>query len=350
MSRSVLLIVSVDTEEDNWRPCRDGVTVENIRELPRLDTLFRRLGVRATYLTTYQVAIRDWAAATLRELHAGGAELGAHLHPWNTPPLDEPLLARNSMLKNLPAELQRRKLERLTATLWEAVGARPLCFRAGRYGIGPDTITALIQCGYQVDTSVTPFVSWQDVDDGPTFEGAPLDPYCLGGGADVRIPQPSGALLEIPMSTGYSRSPFSVWGAVHRLLAARALRPLHALGLASRLGVVQRILLSPETSSVADMVTLSRRLIDEGHRHLHLFFHSASLCPGLSPFAADRAGVERIYRSIDAYVEDVSRMATLTCVTVSEAAARLAAGGAPEPTAGASASVPTGPPLPPATA
>src|SRR5437879_6190931 len=42
MSKPMLLIVSIDTEEDNWHPCRDGVTVENIRELPRLDALFQR--------------------------------------------------------------------------------------------------------------------------------------------------------------------------------------------------------------------------------------------------------------------------------------------------------------------
>src|ERR1043166_10087717 len=75
MTRSILVMVSIDTEEDNWRPCRDGVTIDNIRELPRLDALLRRLGVRATYFTTYQVAIREWAVALLQELQAGGAEI-----------------------------------------------------------------------------------------------------------------------------------------------------------------------------------------------------------------------------------------------------------------------------------
>src|SRR5438552_11160504 len=249
MSPPILLIVSVDTEEDNWQPCREGVTIENIRELPRLDVLFQQLGVRATYFATYQVAIREWAAATLRQLRTGGAEIGAHLHPWNTPPLEEPLLPRNSMLKNLPPALQLAKLERLTATLREAIGARPVAFRAGRYGLGTDTITALIRCGYQIDSSVTPFVSWEAFDDGPTFVGAPLDIYRHGGGRDVRIPEPDGALLEFPVSSGYSRAPFSVWNGVYRMLAAG-----HAVGLASRVGLVKRILLSPEAHSVADML------------------------------------------------------------------------------------------------
>ena len=336
MTIPTLLIVSIDTEEDDWRPRRDGVTVENIRELPRTDALLKGLGVRATYFTTYQVAIRDWAAAILQDLHNGGAELGAHLHPWNTPPLDEPFAPRNTMLKNLPAGLQLAKLEYLTRTLHQTLGGRPVVFRAGRYGLGPDTVTALIGCGYRVDSSVTPFTSWEAFDDGPTFIGAPFNPYRLAGDADVRIPQPGGALLEIPMSVGYNRPPSRAWASVYRVLSAPALRPLHLRGIASRAGIVKRIGLSPETDSVADMLTLSRRLLDAGVRYLHLFLHSPSLSPGLSPFAPDQAGVEEMYRAIASYVERVGRVTPLRFVTVSEAASLLDTVESPELVAAAS--------------
>jgi hypothetical protein len=323
MSKPTLLIVSIDTEEDNWRPTRDGITVENIRELPRLDALFQRLGVRATYFTTYQVARHDWAAGILRELHGGGAELGAHLHPWNTPPLDEPFVPRNTMVKNLPAALQLAKVEHLTAALREACGGRPVAFRAGRYGLGPDTVKALVSCGYRVDSSVTPFVSWEDNDDGPTFVGAPMRPYRLSGNVDVRVPQPDGALIELPMSIGYSRPPSMPWTGLHRLLSTRVLRRLRLRGVAARLGLLKRISLSPETDSVADMLTLTRRLLDAGIGHLHLFFHSPSLRPGLSEFNPDAESVEGMYRAIASYVEGAGRMTALRFVTVSEAAMLL---------------------------
>ena len=323
MSKATLLIVSIDTEEDNWRPTRDGITVENIRELPRLDALFQRLGVRATYFTTYQVARHDWAADILRELHGGGAELGAHLHPWNTPPLDEPFVPRNTMLKNLPAALQLAKVEHLTAALREAFGGRPVAFRAGRYGLGPEGVKALVSCGYRVDSSVTPFVSWEDNDDGPTFVGAPMRPYRLSGNGDVRVPQPDGALIELPMSIGYSRPPSMPWTGLHRLLSTRLLRRLRLRGVAARLGLLKRISLSPETDSVADMLTLTRRLLDVGIGHLHLFFHSPSLRPGLSEFNPDADSVEGMYRAIASYVEGAGRMTGLRFVTVSEAAMLL---------------------------
>lgn len=326
MSKPTLLIVSIDTEEDNWRPSRDGITVENIRELPRLDALFQRLGVRATYFTAYQVALHDWAAGILRELHGGGAELGAHLHPWNTPPLDEPFTPRNTMLKNLAAELQVAKIEHLTAALHEALGGRPVAFRAGRYGLGPETVKALLHCGYRVDSSVTPFVSWEAYDDGPTFVGAPLRPYRLSGNHDVRVPRPDGSLMELPVSIGYSRPPTLPWRSLHRLLSARVLHRLHLRGVAARVGLLKRIALSPETDSVPDMLTLTRRLLDAGVGHLHLFFHSPSLRAGLSPFNPDADSVEEMYRAIASYVEGAGRLTQLRFVTVSEAAMLLREG------------------------
>src|ERR1043166_6935984 len=118
MPRTIRLTVSIDTEEDNWQPRRDGVTIENIRELPRLDGLFQRLGVRATYFTSYQVAVQEWAAATIRQLRGGGGGGGggpAPPRPRKTPPPGgEPSTPRNCMLCIPPPQLQLAKLERLT--------------------------------------------------------------------------------------------------------------------------------------------------------------------------------------------------------------------------------------------
>src|SRR2546422_4991445 len=209
-SGGVLLLVSIDTEEDNWHRSRHDVTLENIGELRQLAAFFKRLGVRPTYFTTYQVAADSRAADVLKEACAtGGGEIAAHLPPWNTPPLTEAFVPRNSMLKNLPAELQLAKLRRLTAALEASFDFAPRAFRAGRYGLGRDTVAALLCCGYRVDSSVMPFVSWEEVDEGPTFVGAPLVAYRLAQGLDVTRAAEGGDLLEIPLSSGFSRRPFS---------------------------------------------------------------------------------------------------------------------------------------------
>ena len=66
-SGGVLLLVSIDTEEDNWHRSRHDVTLENIGELRQLAAFFKRLGVRPTYFTTYQVAADSRAAFPSRE-------------------------------------------------------------------------------------------------------------------------------------------------------------------------------------------------------------------------------------------------------------------------------------------
>ena len=322
MPDSVRFIVSIDTEEDNWYRSRQRITLENIGELRRQARFFDRLGIRPTYFTTYHVAGDARAADVIREVSSGGgSEIGAHLHPWNTPPLTEAFTPRNSMLKNLPAELQERKLRALTGMLEEAFGARPRAFRAGRYGLGQGTVAVLLRCGYSVDSSVTPFVTWKTFDDGPSFDGAPLDVYRLAPDREVTLPARDGELTEVPLSCGFSRGPFAVWGRVRRALDTAALRRLRLIGLAARTGLCKRIMLSPEVASGADMLTLSRRLLEKGVGHLHLSWHSPSLQPGLGPFTRTQADVDRLYATVEAYLEQLSRMATLKFVTVSEAAA-----------------------------
>jgi hypothetical protein len=320
----VALVVSIDTEEDNWRPTRDGIRIENVRELPALQRFLTGLGLRPTYFADHPVASEPWSAAVLRELaESGAAEIGAHLHPWNTPPLEEALLPRHSMLKNLPVELQRRKLRSLHDALTAATGRAPRSFRAGRFGLGPETVGELLECGYRVDSSVTPWIDWSDFDGGPDFRGAPLGCYRVPPDGDLLRAAADGPLLELPLSSGFTRWPFRWRAAAHAALRGPALRRLPLARLASRLGIVRRVILTPEAESIADMLALARRLLERGTRFLHCFWHSPSLLPGLSPFvrsASERAG---LFARIAAFVEGAARLAPIVPMTVGEAAQAL---------------------------
>jgi peptidoglycan/xylan/chitin deacetylase (PgdA/CDA1 family) len=323
-TRETIVVVSIDTEEDNWYRSRTDIAVQNILEIRRLAPFLDRLGVRPTYFTTYQVAIEPRAADTLREAcDDGTAEIGAHLHPWNTPPLTEAFVPPNSMTKNLAPALQLAKIQRLTRALEDAFGGRPRAFRAGRYGLGGDTVSALLCCGYEVDSSVNPFTDLKAMDDGPNFVGAPLNVYRIGWGGDPRRPNPKGELLEVPLSCGFSRGPFSFWDPARRMLERAPLRWLRLAGAATRAGIVKRLVLCPELASVDEMLTLSRRLLEHGVRHLHISWHSPTLMPGLGPFAATAKDVSRLYGSVDAYFDGLSRLTTVKFATVTEAAALL---------------------------
>ena len=325
--RNIPLVVSVDVEEDNWRSVRDGVSAENVRELPKFAALCERLGIRPTYFVTYQAAAQPWAQDVLRELCTDGrAELASHIHPWNTPPFDEEPGFGATMLRNYGYAAQLAKIRTITDTLSRVCGKKPVSFRAGRFGVGRETIAALIEAGYGVDSSVTPFYAWGVFDGGPEFFGADLSIYTLDGRGDVRRAVPGGPIVEVPLSTGFTRFPVSWWTEMETFFRQPAVHALHLRGMAARTRLTQRVILSPELTPLRDMLALSRRLLRGGVSHLNLMFHSSSLRPGLTPFVTSQADVRRLCDRLEAYVDGLTAMCDVEFRTVAEVAATVAAG------------------------
>jgi hypothetical protein len=286
---STCLIVTVDTEEEGlwggrYRPT--GNTVENVRGVKPFQALCDRFRVRPTYLVDAPVVQDDGAVDLLRELQdQGRAEIGAHVHPWCNPPLEEKAGGHNSYLCNLPEPLQRAKIAWLTEAIEARFGRRPTSFRAGRYGLDVTGARILHELGYTVDSSVIPFTDYSS-NGGPNFDGAPHTPYFVDG-EDLCTPHETGLLLEVPVSVGFNRANFARARAIRRVAAHPWLRAVHAEGVLDRLGVVRRIKLSPEQSDARRM----RQLIDayraQGAAATVMMFHSSSLVPGFSPYVPE---------------------------------------------------------------
>lgn len=81
------LIITIDTEEDNWsRYSATDNPVENIERIVPLQQLFDEFGVRPTYLVDYPVATNPKSVSVFKRiLEEGKYEIGMHCHPWNTP-------------------------------------------------------------------------------------------------------------------------------------------------------------------------------------------------------------------------------------------------------------------------
>jgi peptidoglycan/xylan/chitin deacetylase (PgdA/CDA1 family) len=210
-SRPPALLVTIDTEPDDQWSRKPAVSTDNIQQVPRIQNLFDRHGVRPTYLVSYSVARDPRAVEILAAIQqAGRCEIGAHLHPWNTPPdheLGGPVWATHPYLNEYPRDVQRRKFETLHETLCETFGTRPVSYRAGRYGLDGHGVRLLADHGYRVDTSVTPMVCWPM--DGPSraadpdFRRAPVTAYRLSFEDVTRAG--SSPVLEVPISIGLTR-------------------------------------------------------------------------------------------------------------------------------------------------
>lgn len=302
-----VLVVIVDTEEEfDWsRPfSRDHVAVTAMRAQGLAHRIYERYGMTPTYAVTYPVATRADGFGLLRELLADGAcEIGAHLHPWVTPPFDEPVSDRNSMAGNLPEALERMKLERLVEAIGTAFGERPRLYKAGRYGLGPNSARLIEALGFAIDASVLPATDLRGRH-GPDYRAYTAAPFWFGHARPV---------LELPVTAG-AAGLLAGSAAVRRALLGRpALERLHVPGLLARSGLLERITLTPEGVDHAAHRRLVRSLLARGQRVFTLTYHSPSLAVGHTPYvrsAADLAAfLDRIERFLDFFMGELGGVA-----------------------------------------
>jgi hypothetical protein len=295
-------IITIDTEADNqWGPALSQET-ENLRFIPRFQALCERYRFPPTYLCTYEIAAAEAFDEILLPLHGNGrAEVGAHLHPWTTPPLSR--WDRGESAPAYPSELPvgvfARKLESLTSLLTSKIGSGPRSYRAGRWGLSAAHIPLLLQHGYIVDCSVTPLVRWTDSgarERGQDFVDAPVTPYFMAWGDPAR--EGMSSLLEVPVTILHTnrlmqRSPLlrGVYGRNRRTSVARLLN--------------RTFVIAPQWfRPFSDMSVARLRAVFETARRLELpviemMFHSSELMPRGSPHSPNEAAVEHLYERLE---------------------------------------------------
>jgi hypothetical protein len=292
-----LLHVVIDTEEEfDWeKPFqRDCASVHTIDAQWRAQEIFDAFGIQPTYVVDYPVATTTSSIAVLKSfLAAGRCQIGTHLHPWVNPPFSEVVSASTSYPGNLAPALEREKIKALHDAISSAFSNKPVIYKAGRYGIGPNTAKILGSLGYLVDTSVVPHTDYSH-DGGPDFHNFPDKPFWLD-----RL----GGILEIPMTRGFSGFRTGQRGAMlyRKLQASRGGRA--KLSVLSRVRLFERGTLTPEGVDPAAQRRLTRSLIRDGHKVFTLSYHSPSLEPGHTPYVRNQKHLDKFLDSIKATLE-----------------------------------------------
>jgi len=287
--------VFVDTEEEfDWRLplSRDSRGVTAIRAIPDGHARLADRGVALTYMIDHPIATSPEAVAILRRCTEDGrSAIGTQLHPWVNPPFDEEVSGPNSFTANLPNSLQAAKLAALTAAIEQGFGARPLAYRAGRYGIGADTVELLAAEGYRLDTSMRPGYDYSS-EAGPDFSAVPNHAWRIG------------EIVELPFTTvftGHARAGgVGLYKALGRVPKGR--------GVAARTGMLSRVSLTPEDMPLADALEAVRVAVGEGLRVLNFAFHSPSLEPGHTPYVRDAADLAAFWAWWDAVLALLDRL------------------------------------------
>jgi hypothetical protein len=311
------LIITIDTEEDNWGGYSlTDYTVENIEKIPYLQDLFNEFDVKPTYLITYPVATDKRAVSILKRiLDEGKCEIGTHCHPWNTPPFEEENTKRNSMLCNLSVGLQYKKMMLLHYTIKKNFGIEPVSFRAGRWGYSQDIARNLYRLGYRIDTSITPFMDWTDYY-GPDFSDVFPQPFRFSL-EDIFKESPNGYLIEIPITVGFLQQNFRLSNRILKILEMKTIKKLGLAGVLYRLNLLNRVWLSPEFSDTNEMIKLTQVMMKKNYKLINMTFHSSSLEAGLSQFVKTKDDKKQFFQRLREFLA-FTRDAGIESIRLSE--------------------------------
>lgn len=245
------------------------------------------------------------------------AEIGMHLHAWNSPPSD-PFDKPCVYAIHYASEMLIQKVTYLTRLLEDTFHTKMISHRAGRWAMDYRYFNVLQQLGYQVDCSVTPLVDWSG------YEGAPG----LAGGTDYRsypnhpylveysdpINKGENFLLELPVTIRKLK-----WKGVDSLRNLCGQNGIGALGyrfLNHYWPVISW--LRPNGRNINAMLNLLDSVENETTPYAQFMLHSSELMPGGSPTFPTKKSIDRLYEHLEILFSSAS--ARFKGVSVKEAA------------------------------
>lgn len=285
--------ITIDTEGDNvWSRPRE-VTTRNAQFLPRFQALCEKYGFKPTYLTNWEMAnccvFEEFARDVLdRQV----AEIGMHLHAWDSPPhfaltSDDGL--QHPYLIEYPVHVMRDKIRALTDHLEQTFSVKMESHRAGRWAFNRAYARILADLGYLVDCSVTPHVSWKRVKGdiqgvgGSDYRHFPDRPFWYEFG--------SSSLLEVPVTILKQTQPLPMRCA--RVLFGK--RPYRAIWL------------RPNGVNLTHMLSVLEQALLDRRDYVQMILHSSELMPGGSPSFPSSQDVETLYEHLAVLFEVASR-------------------------------------------
>ncbi len=291
----MILAVTIDVEEEGLFSTRYDsrrVPTENVSCLTKLDHIFTEHEIRPTLFVSYQAARR----ASHRDLLIGlqekwHGEIGAHLHHWNTPPIEDLPYAQPVPSELMPRRLLKAKIE----TLFEAIAemnVEPVSFRMGRFNLGPKIFNLLEHTSILVDSSIAPMRKEYG---GPAGIRAPVDPYF----PDPENPRTQGGskILEVPVTI----LPVvrGVDCGLERLAANPRLPESAVLWVAKYLASIS---IQPMALGLRRLKAGARFHRNRGGRVLTMYFHSSELMAGGCPQHRTEGDVDRFLKKLDKFL------------------------------------------------
>lgn len=295
------ILITIDTECDNAWAGSSNITTENAKHLPRFQALCEKFGFKVTYLTAYEMAKDDFFVEFGTDvLHRRMGEIGCHPHAWHNPPeyhLTSDDFKNRPYLLEYPEDIMKQKILYLTKLLEDTFSKKMLSHRAGRWGMNATYAKILVETGYKVDCSVTPYMIWNaemrplgdplcpEID----YRHYPTKPYYLHE-SDIslhgRMP-----LLEIPV-TIYRRYGKLLYAVYSMLPAGRLRGGMHLL-----MGPAD-IWFRPHHTH-RRLTEVAESALKNSVDYIMFMLHSSEFMPGGSPNFRTEKDVDKMYAEIE---------------------------------------------------
>lgn len=315
-----LFTITVDTEEEwdwssGYRTNSDSVS--NIHALPEFQKACDHHSAKVTYFVNHAVLANTTTAEIICDLAKNpNAEIGMHIHAWNTPPLgpQHQVSEKESFLHNIPREIAIKKLQAVLQAFDEH-GLKPTSFRGGRYSTCNWMQEFLSEHGIIADASILPFTTWPD-EGAPDFRNRDLFPV------RKQMQHGKNGLWEIPLTLAYTKKPFSFWRKFYELGETTPFRQFRMTALAERL-LVKRIWLNLEHPLGKHSAKLIHRLRKEKLPCINFTLHSSSLVAGLNSYSPTQSDVRNLYARLDSCFTRLNAWPEFQTATVTEVATQL---------------------------
>jgi hypothetical protein len=308
--KAVYLMVSLDVEEEGLfggTYDRRKYTVQNTACLKALDPLCEQ-GIRPTLFCSYGVLTDARSKRELARLRDRfDAEIGAHLHHWNTPPLclngndaALPDTTRRVSTAKLSTRLLAAKLKSLFDAGYDFQAAALTSFRMGRWDLRREHWALLAQAGVRCDASVRPLHG--NGGGRPDHFDAPATPYWIHAGQKK--------ILEAPLTVTPLLPPLPDWISALPATASKKLRASFCKWGA--------LALLPVYHPLSIMRAITALYLARGGQFLSLTWHSSEMMPGGTPHIRDTATVKRLLKKIRAWLQWLRANYTVHSVTAND--------------------------------
>ncbi|HEX2921887.1 MAG TPA: hypothetical protein VHO50_12060 [Bacteroidales bacterium] len=317
-------ILTIDTAADNQWATGKELTLENIRNLPRLQKLCDKYHIKPTYMLASETCEDSFSREMFSDfLENDQAEVGALLNPWTTPPFfNRDGLRYNDIRHAFPNEISEdivaNKIRYLTDQIRTTFSIRPTSFRAGRFGFSENIARILMVNEYMVDSSITPFVNWSGYVGIPGFRGGP--DYILRKPYPFTYNHKGNSLLEIPLTVLPTRFPLNKNRKITDYYFNNVNRNIVLKGLRSMFYRYQPLWLRPYPWMTIDLLDeVTNEALSKKLPYIVMVFFSGELTPACSIYRSDNEATENMFDLLENFFNLLAHY-HIGSVTLTEAA------------------------------